>query len=175
MNQSGLKFIIQSKVFPELFYNWAPRHEGVLGSGGIAPRINNLGTRWRWVVSFTPRPLYPQGKSPRYPLQRRLGGPQSRSGRGGEEKNSQPPTELEPQNIDVQPVAQGSQNLLLLLLLIPLLSLRERNKKTICNNNPTACFIWLWNVVIYIWGGGDKFRVFENKVVRKIFRHKKKR
>jgi hypothetical protein len=28
----------------------------------------NLCTRWRWVVSFTPRPLYPQRKSPRYPL-----------------------------------------------------------------------------------------------------------
>jgi hypothetical protein len=30
-----------------------------------------------------------------YPLDRRLGGPQSRSGRGGEEKNSQPPPGLE--------------------------------------------------------------------------------
>jgi hypothetical protein len=28
--------------------------------------------------------------NPWYPLDRRLGGPQSRSGRGGEEKNSQP-------------------------------------------------------------------------------------
>jgi hypothetical protein len=35
--------------------------------------------------------LYPQGNSPWYPLDRRLGGPQSRSARGGEEKNSQPP------------------------------------------------------------------------------------
>jgi hypothetical protein len=34
------------------------------GSEGIAQRILELGTRWRWVVSFTPRPLYPQGKSP---------------------------------------------------------------------------------------------------------------
>jgi hypothetical protein len=33
----------------------------------------------------------PKGKSPCYPLNRRLGGPLSRSGRGGEEKNSQPP------------------------------------------------------------------------------------
>jgi hypothetical protein len=33
------------------------------GSGGIAPRILELSTIWRWVVSFTPRPLYPQGKS----------------------------------------------------------------------------------------------------------------
>jgi hypothetical protein len=30
------------------------------------------------VVSFTPRPLYLRGKSPRYPLDRRLGGPQRR-------------------------------------------------------------------------------------------------
>jgi hypothetical protein len=29
-----------------------------------------------------------QGMTLRYPLDRRLGGPQSRSGRGGEEKNS---------------------------------------------------------------------------------------
>jgi hypothetical protein len=38
------------------------------------------------VVSFTPRPLYPRGKRPRYPFDRTLGGPQSRSGRRGEEK-----------------------------------------------------------------------------------------
>jgi hypothetical protein len=40
------------------------------------------------VVSFTHRPLYPQEKSPWYPLGRRLGGLQSRSGSGDEEKNS---------------------------------------------------------------------------------------
>jgi hypothetical protein len=34
-----------------------------LGSGGIAAGIPDLGTRWRLVVSFTPRPLYPQEKS----------------------------------------------------------------------------------------------------------------
>jgi hypothetical protein len=44
-------------------------------SGGIAPRILDLGTIWRWVVRFTPRPLYPQGKTtPRYRLVRRLSG-----------------------------------------------------------------------------------------------------
>jgi hypothetical protein len=36
------------------------------GSGGIVPRILDLGTRWRWVVSYTPRPLYPQGKNTWY-------------------------------------------------------------------------------------------------------------
>jgi hypothetical protein len=46
----------------------------------------------------------PQGKSPWYPMDRRLGGPQSRSGRVGEEKNSEPLLGLEPPII--QPVAQ---------------------------------------------------------------------
>jgi hypothetical protein len=45
-----------------------------LGNGGIAPRIHNPDDRWRWVVSFTPRSLYPQGKSPWYPPDRRLCG-----------------------------------------------------------------------------------------------------
>jgi hypothetical protein len=39
-----------------------------------------------WVVSFAPQPFYPQGKSPQYPLNRRLGGPQNKSGRRGEKK-----------------------------------------------------------------------------------------
>jgi hypothetical protein len=66
------------------------------GSGSITPSILDFGTRWRWVDSFTPRLLYPQGKNLRYPFDRRLGGPQSRRGRGGEEKNSHPPSGIEP-------------------------------------------------------------------------------
>jgi hypothetical protein len=41
-----------------LRFSWTPRHESVLGSGGIAPYILYLGTRCRWVVSFTPRTIY---------------------------------------------------------------------------------------------------------------------
>jgi hypothetical protein len=74
------------------------------GSGSIAPRILDLGTRWRWMVNFTPRPLCPHGKSPWYPLDRRLGELQSRSGRGSEEKNPHPLPGLELPNI--QPLAQ---------------------------------------------------------------------
>jgi hypothetical protein len=48
--------------------------------------------------------IFPRGKSPWYPLNRRLGGLQSWSGRVGEEKNSQPLPRLEPPII--QPVAQ---------------------------------------------------------------------
>jgi hypothetical protein len=61
------------------------------GSGGIAPCIPNLGARWRWVISFTSRPLHPW-----YPLDRRLGGPQNRTGCGGEEKSSYPLPGIEP-------------------------------------------------------------------------------
>jgi hypothetical protein len=64
--------------------NQALRHEGVWGNAYIDLRFLDLGTIWRLAVSFTPWPHYPRGKSPRYPSDRRLGGPQSRSGRDGE-------------------------------------------------------------------------------------------
>jgi hypothetical protein len=51
------------------------------------------------------RPLYLHGNNPWYPLDRSLGGPQSRSGRGGEKKYSQPLPGLETPNI--QPVVQS--------------------------------------------------------------------
>jgi hypothetical protein len=53
------------------------------GGGCIDPRFLNFGTSWRWVVSFTLRPLYPRGSSPRYPLDRWPGRFQSRPGRYG--------------------------------------------------------------------------------------------
>jgi hypothetical protein len=40
----------------------------------------------------------PTRKGPLYPLDRKLGGPQSRSGRCGEEKNYQPPPGIEPRS-----------------------------------------------------------------------------
>jgi hypothetical protein len=55
------------------------KHEGVWWSRGITSRILNHGTRWRWVVSSTPWPL-----NPRYPLDKRVGGPQSWCGSSGE-------------------------------------------------------------------------------------------
>jgi hypothetical protein len=59
-------------------------------------------------VQLYTRPLYPQRKSPWYPLDRRLGGgggrPEPSSGSGGKEINSQPLLGLEPPII--QPVAE---------------------------------------------------------------------
>jgi len=67
---------------------YVQRHADVWRSAGdVAPRILNLCARWKWVVSFMLRPLYPRGKSLRYPLDRRPDGSQNRSRSGGEKKN----------------------------------------------------------------------------------------
>jgi len=46
-------------------YPW--RHECVYRSEGKVPRNLNLGTRWRWLVSFTSHCFTPRQKSRRYP------------------------------------------------------------------------------------------------------------
>jgi hypothetical protein len=72
-------------------------------SGGIAPRIN-INTRGEWPAirsgCFTPR-----GRSYRYRSDRRLGGSQSRSGRGGEKKKILAPAENRISM--VQPIAES--------------------------------------------------------------------
>jgi hypothetical protein len=40
----------------------------VLGNRVIATCALNLVTRWKWIVSFMPRPLFPSGKKPLIPL-----------------------------------------------------------------------------------------------------------
>jgi hypothetical protein len=70
----------------------------------------------RWGGQLhAPAALPPRKEPPWCPLDRRLGGPQSRSERGGEEKNSQPLPGLEPPII--QPVARRYSTELSLLLL----------------------------------------------------------
>jgi len=95
---------VKLKLF--LCFNWAPRHEGEVGSGGIAPRIlTSALDGGEWSASLPSR-FYPQGKSPWYPLDRRLGGLQSRSGRCSEQKTIQVLPGLEP--LIIQPVVQRS-------------------------------------------------------------------
>jgi hypothetical protein len=74
-----------------LCFNWAPRYECLLGKWRYSSTHSLASALDGGVVSFTLRPLYFQGKSPWYPLDRRLGGLQNQSGRGGEEKNFQLP------------------------------------------------------------------------------------
>jgi len=66
------------------------------GSGSTAPPI--LFPRHQMEVSgqlHVPAALLP-GKEPLVPSGWRVGEPQNRSGRGGEEKNSKPPPAIEP-------------------------------------------------------------------------------
>jgi hypothetical protein len=75
-NGNAASFMRGGKVKLSLcLTNYAQRHEGLWESRCIDPRILDLGTSW-CVVSFTPRRL-----NPWYPLDKRLGGPQNRSGR----------------------------------------------------------------------------------------------
>jgi len=57
--------------------------------------------------SFTPQPLYSQKKSPRYPLDGRLGGLQSRSGHDVEEKIFLPPPGNETPSSDLPARSQS--------------------------------------------------------------------
>jgi hypothetical protein len=67
-----------------------------MGEWRYSSSILHLGISWRWVDIFTHRQLYLRGKSPRYPLDRRLGGPQSRYGRCGVQKHFLPLPRLKP-------------------------------------------------------------------------------
>jgi hypothetical protein len=78
----------KGKIVPVIFLSVHHAMNAYKGSGGIVPRTLDLGTIWRWVFSFTPRSLYLQVKSHWYTLDRRLGGPQSWYGHGGEKFSS---------------------------------------------------------------------------------------
>jgi hypothetical protein len=60
------------------------------GEWRYSTTILDFSTSWRRVVSFTPRPLCPREKNPRYPLDKSLGGPQNRSGHCGEKNLALP-------------------------------------------------------------------------------------
>jgi hypothetical protein len=76
----------------------------------------------------------PTGKEPWYPLDRRLGGPQSRSEHGGEKKNSQPLPGFE--HPIIQPVAQSYDTelsrVLAIVIIIKLITIYEYVNFTFC-------------------------------------------
>lgn len=84
------------KVKSSLVFDYAPRHVDEKRSGGIAQHNINIGTRPRSVVSFTPRPRYPEERRP-VPIGQQAGGPQGKSGRGGKGKNPALP-EIDPRS-----------------------------------------------------------------------------
>ena len=73
---------IKSIQYAQWGGKWSRCRPGVAQRVGrsIALLFHGCGTRRGWVVSVTPRPHFTPGKT-RYPLYRRLCGPQGRSGR----------------------------------------------------------------------------------------------
>jgi hypothetical protein len=82
-----------STLHPKTKSKAVPLHamEALGGRGGIAPTHSRprhyMGVSGQHHVLAA---LYPRGKDPRYPLYRRLGGPQSRSGHRLEVKSFAP-------------------------------------------------------------------------------------
>jgi hypothetical protein len=74
------------------------KHYAMKTYGKVEVKLHHfdLGTRWRRVVRFTPRPLYARGRWALYSLDRRLSGSQSRSGRYGVDENISPCRESNP-------------------------------------------------------------------------------
>jgi hypothetical protein len=70
----------KSKIVLVLYY------EDVWGSEVTAPTFLSSALEGGEGASFTLQPLYSRGKSPHYPMDMKLGGSQSRSGRYGREK-----------------------------------------------------------------------------------------
>jgi hypothetical protein len=91
----------------------------------------------RWVVSFIHRQLNPSGKEPWYPMDRRLGGLQSRSGRGGEEESSKPLPGL--QTSTIQPVAQRYATELSRLLSYLFYQAIRNRRPTVTNDSWSGC------------------------------------
>jgi hypothetical protein len=75
----------------------------------------------------------PQGKSPWYPLDRKLGGPHSRSAYGGEKKNSQSLPGLKPPII--QPVAQRYEKVKLSLCLTKHYATKAYGERRACSTH----------------------------------------
>jgi hypothetical protein len=88
------------------------RHMGG-GGGCIDAHFLHLGTSWRWVVSFTPQPLYPRERAP---VTHWIGGwVDPRAGVDGFEKRKL----LPPPGLELRPLGRPARSQLLYRLLYP--------------------------------------------------------
>jgi len=89
IHQSAEDHKLSSWIAPDAFL----KHQILKpwGSEGIAAHILNLGTMWRWVVSFTLWPLYSQGRSTHW-----IGSWVCPRASGGERKKYLPLLEIKP-------------------------------------------------------------------------------
>jgi hypothetical protein len=78
--------------------NKVPRHEHIWKTGGIDPRILNLALETSNQLHALAE--LPQEKEPSVAIRQEMGGPQSRCGYFGEDKNLLPLPEIEPRFVD---------------------------------------------------------------------------
>jgi hypothetical protein len=76
-----------NRTYGRTMYSPSVSYEGIWGNGGRCLPILNLGVDGGWMVSFTPWPLYAQGKSRRFTLGIGLREPQILFGYSGGDKN----------------------------------------------------------------------------------------
>jgi hypothetical protein len=111
-----------------------------MGEWRYSSTILHLGTRWKWVVCFTPLPVYQCINSPSHPLYRRLGGSQSQSGHYGGDKNL-------PAIMGIEPWLLSSPACSLVIILSELLWLLNKTKCSVNNEQSkykSRCLWTLW-------------------------------
>jgi hypothetical protein len=69
-----------------------------MGEWSYISTFHDLGISWRQVVIPRPSLFSPKERAPRYQFYKRLGGPQSRSGRCGVQRDFLPPPGTEPRS-----------------------------------------------------------------------------
>jgi hypothetical protein len=100
-NESPSRTLVKSEVVR--VHNEGLNHD-VWGTGGVDPHNVNLDARWRLVITFTLRPLYPRRKICRCLFCRWFGEYKSRSWRCGEKINLFPIGKWSTDSPDVQVV-----------------------------------------------------------------------
>jgi hypothetical protein len=117
-----------------------------MGDWRYSSTILNLGTRWRRVVSFTPQPHYSRG----YPLDMRLGGHHSRSGRCEEEKDLLSLLEIEFRLSPSNKCKLLLQHFCLILSLVNCFCLTE-GTSPMADIDPEHCYLRREIMLLLLW------------------------
>jgi hypothetical protein len=101
-----------------LWFNWAPHHESVLGEWRYSSTHSfDLGTRWRWVVSFTPGHFTSRKRAAGTHWIRGWVGPRAVLDAVMKRRIPSPRRESNPRTLIVQPVAQRYNDWAITILL----------------------------------------------------------
>jgi hypothetical protein len=130
--------------------NWAPFHKYVWRSGDITlPFLTSELNRGEWSASSHSH-FHPREKSPRYPLDRRLGGHQSRSGGCGDDKNHLNLPGIEQSVAIPTELSRFTCSCVYTYLLKMHLMDGDTKPKTVASISRNY-FLWEWNLGLLLW------------------------